>query len=304
MTIQMSPSPSHASAVEAPLLGIDVGGTKMLGGLVSRQGEVLFEHRVPTRRQYLLEDLVGVAKVVASQAGSRARSIGVGMTGHIDRVSGVLVQSMNMRINDIPIAQALADATGLSIHVENDVHAAAIGEIRFGVGRSYKDFLLFNAGTGLAVGMVFNGKLHRGASNYAGENGHISSDQSGSTFCYCGLSGCTEKLLLEARAGADTVPANLPRIEAPASKEYGYLALSLIQLVNLLNPAAIVLTGGMFTGDRIATDWVRRAVRAHALPNALAGLQEIELSRTAPFTGLVGAAALTVDADASRHSEP
>ena len=98
-------------------------------------------------------------------------------------------------------------------------------------------------------------------------------------------------MLLEARAGADIVPAYLPRIEPPARKEYGYLALSLIQLVNLLNPAAIVLTGGMFTGDPAATEWVRRAVRAHALPNALSGLTEIELSRTAPFTGLVGAAA-------------
>jgi predicted NBD/HSP70 family sugar kinase len=206
---------------------------------------------------------------------------------------------MNMRIKDIPIAQTLADETGLSIHVENDVHAATVGEIHFGAGRAYKDFLLVNGGTGLATGMVFNGRLHRGASNYAGENGHISSDQSGSVVCACGLSGCTETLLIQAREGADSVPAYLPRIEPPVSKVYGYLALSLIQLVNLLNPAAIALAGGMFTGDRVATDWVRRAVRAHALPNALSGLREIELSRTAPFTGLVGAAALTIDANAS-----
>jgi glucokinase len=298
MMIQEPPYPGPGPNPDAVLLGIDVGGTKILGGLVSRQGEVLREHRVPTRRQCVLEDLVGVAKVLASQAGNRAHSIGVGITGHIDRVNGVLVHSMNMRIKDIPIAQTLADETGLSIYVENDVHAATVGEIHFGAGRAYKDFLLFNAGTGLATGMVFNGRLHRGASNYAGESGHISSDQSGSSICHCGLSGCTERLLIEARAGADTVAAYLPRIEPPASKVYGYLALSLIQLVNLLNPAAIALAGGMFTGDRIATDWVRRAVRAHALPNALSGLQEIELSRTAPFTGLVGAAALTIDTDA------
>ena len=181
MTIQEPPYPRPGPNADEVLLGIDVGGTKILGGLVSRQGEVLFEHRVPTRRECLLEDLVGVAKILASQAGSRAHGIGVGMTGHIDRVNGVLVQSMNMRIRDIPIAQTLADETGLSIYVENDVHAATIGEIHFGVGRAYKDFLLFNGGTGLATGMVFNGRLHRGASNYAGENGHISSDQSGST---------------------------------------------------------------------------------------------------------------------------
>ena len=279
-----------------PLLGIDVGGSKILGGLVSQRGQVLFEHKVPTRRLHLLEDIIAVAKVITSRAGPTARGIGVGTTGHVDRDNGVLTRSINMGIESVTIGEALAEATGLPVQVENDVHAATIGEIRFGAGRLYKDFLLFNAGTGLATGMVFNGRLHRGASNYAGENGHISSHQGGAAICYCGLSGCTEKLLLAARAGEDVEPAYLPAIEAPAKKEYGYLALSLIQLVNLLNPAAIVLAGGMFTGDPVATAWVRRAVGAHVLPNALRGLREIELSCTAPFTGLVGAAVLTLDA--------
>ena len=117
---------------------------------------------------------------------------------------------MNMSIDSIPIAQALADATALSVHVENDVHAATIGEIHFGAGRSHKDFLLFNAGTGLATGLVFNRRLHRGASNYAGENGHMSSDQSGSTICYCGLSGCTEKLALSSNGRSSTYGAARP----------------------------------------------------------------------------------------------
>lgn len=295
MTVRTSSAADSSSGEGPPLLGIDVGGTKILGGLVSRRGKVLAEHRVPTRRLHLLEDIVAVGKIMAARADSAVRSIGVGATGHVDRANGVLTQSMNMGIQGIAIGEALTAATGLPVRVENDVHAATIGEMRFGAGRFHKDFLLFNAGTGLATGMVFDGRLHRGASNYAGENGHISSDQSAAAICYCGLSGCTEKLLLAARSGADVAPAHLPRIEPPDRKEYGYLALSLVQLVNLLNPAAVVLAGGMFTGNAAATDWVRRAVRAHALPNALRGLQEIELSRTAPFTGLVGAAALTLD---------
>jgi glucokinase len=304
MAIQMpSDSEENASAAEAPLLGIDVGGTKILGGLVSLDGRVLFEHRVTTRRLHLLEDIISVAKVIVAQAGSAALSIGVGTTGFVDRASGTLVQSMNMGIERVPIGVALAEATGLRICVDNDVHAATVGEIYFGAGRRYKDFLLYNAGTGIATGLVFNGTLHRGASNYAGESGHMSSDQSGSSICYCGMSGCTEKLLLEARAGNETIPAYLPRIEPPAQKQYGYLALGIIQLVNLLNPPAIVLAGGMFTGDPAATDWVRRAVRAHSLPNALIGLKEIELSRTAPHTGLVGAAALSLEAHPSMRRE-
>ena len=88
MTIQEPPYPRPGPNADQVLLGIDVGGTKILGGLVSRQGEVLFEHRVPTRREGLLEDLVGVAKILASKAGSRAHSVGGGMTGHMDRVNG------------------------------------------------------------------------------------------------------------------------------------------------------------------------------------------------------------------------
>ncbi|MFA6153454.1 ROK family protein [Mesorhizobium sp.] len=304
MTTQARNSSKPTTGASAgPLLGIDIGGTKILGGLVSREGEILFEHRVSTNRLSLLEDILSVAKVILAQAGATAASIGVGTTGFVDRSSGMLVRSLNMGINNIPIGRELAAATGLPVFVDNDVHAAAVGEIYFGVGRLHRDFLLYNAGTGLATGMVFNGRLHRGASNAAGENGHISSDQSGSTICYCGQSGCTEKLLLEARAGGDTVPAYLPRIEPPAKREYGYLALGLTQLVNLMNPAAIVLAGGMFTGDPAATDWVRRAVHAHALPTAISGLKDMGLSRTAPFTGLVGAAALTIEAELSSNTE-
>src|SRR5262249_23635174 len=117
------PVPRCPTSVQEPLVGIDVGGSKILGGLVSRLGEVVFEHQVPTRPQHLLEDLVDVAKVIVERANSRARSIGVGMTGYIDRTNGVLVRSMNMGVGGIPIARALADATRLSVHVENDVHA-------------------------------------------------------------------------------------------------------------------------------------------------------------------------------------
>ena len=278
------------------LAGIDVGGTKILGGLVSSDGKVVFEHRMPTRREHLLEDIVDVGRAIVAEAGHEARAIGIGTTGYVDRENGVLRQSMNMGIGGLPLAKSLTEATGLPVFVENDVHAATVGEIHFGAGRRYEDFILYNAGTGLATGMVFAGRLHRGASNYAGENGHMSIDQSHTTICRCGCSGCVESLLLAARKGIDTVPAYLPRIEAPENKEYGYLALNLVQLINLLNPPAVVLAGGMFNGNPAATEWVKRAVRAHALPNALLGLREIELSRNAHFTGLIGAAALTREA--------
>lgn len=294
------PHPSRGHSAEPLLLGIDVGGTKILAGIVSPAGEVLSHHRKETVPDRLLADTLDLARVIVGEAGPAARRVGVGITGHVDPAKGTLLQSMNMGLANLPVASALREATGLAVQVENDVHAATIGEMHFGAGGRHQDFILFNAGTGLAAGMVFAGKLYRGASNYAGECGHISCDQSGTTLCACGLSGCSEALVLQARAHTNTAPVHLPKIEAPSRGEYAYVALNLIQLVNLLNPPVVILAGGMFTGDPQATDWVRRAVYAHALPNALRGLQALEISRLAPFTGLVGAAALTLESDV-RH---
>ncbi len=291
--------PSHNRPAQPLLAGIDIGGTKILGGLVSAEGTVLFEKRLPSRRLKLVEDTLALGQLLLAEARQRGRSIagfGIGTTGFVDRSTGMLLSSMNMGVRNVPLGFALAEHTGLPVAMDNDVHAATLGELYFGAGRRYPDFLLYNAGTGLATGMVFNGRLHRGISNAAGENGHISSHQGGATICSCGMSGCIEMLLLDARKGLPTVPAWLPKIEAPANKEFGYLALNLVQLVNLLNPEAIVLAGGMFTGDPGMTEWVRRAVRAHALPIAEQGLKEMPLSATAPSTGLVGAAALVLEA--------
>ena len=212
--------PSKASGGGAPVLGIDVGGTKILGGIMSRSGEVLFEKRAPTRRDHLLESVVEMAELVADEArrtGLAVNTIGIGTTGFVDRERGVLVQSINLDIEQIDIASAVAKATGLSVVVDNDVHAATLGELYFGAGRTYADFLFYNAGTGVATGMVFGGRLYRGASNAAGENGHISSDQSGTTLSFTGMSGDIERLLLDSRAGKDTVAAYLPNIEPPSA---------------------------------------------------------------------------------------
>ena len=187
-----------------PLLGIDVGGSKILGGLVSRRGQVLFEHKLPTRRLHLLEDIIAVAKVITSRAGPTARGIGVGTTGHVDRDNGVLTRSINMEIESITIGEALAEATGLSVQVENDVHAATIGEIRLR-GRTHKDFRLQCRNR--RNGMVFNGGCIARRQQYAGENGHISSHQ-GATICRA------ERLHRKAsptRGGGDVEPAYLPR---------------------------------------------------------------------------------------------
>jgi len=275
-------------------IGLDVGGTKILAGLVDRTGQVLHSEERPMRRDHYLEDLRGLAlsmTVAARARGLTVAGVGAGITGLVDHNGGRLVRSMNLGLEDIPVAAALREACGAPGWVDNDVHAATLAELYFGIGQRVSDFVLFNAGTGIAAGMVFGGRLHRGASNVSGEICHSSVEQHGPQ-CQCGLPGCLEDSILRLRRSEDIPTVRLPHLAPPPAPAYGYVALGIIHLVNLLNPKAVVLAGGMFTRQPAAVEWVREAVRATALPLAVAGLQEICLPAAGPAAGLVGAAAL------------
>lgn len=280
------------------VVGIDIGGTKMLGGLLTASGAALATETRPTLSGSYLADVERLAGAMVTEAERRGLSlagIGVGTTGMVDHAAGVLRRSMGLGVRDLPIRAVLEATYGLPAFVDNDIHAAALGELMFGVGRRYRDFLLVNAGTGLAVGMVLGGRLHRGVTNVAGEVGHTSVVADGDT-CGCGLPGCVEGMVVRARAGETVRPVALARFPVPAPDvAYAYLALATINLVNFLNPAAVVLAGGMFTRNPEGAAWVAEAVRRCALESAAEGLVHVGVSEAGPEAGLVGAAALVLE---------
>lgn len=282
----------------ASVVGIDIGGTKMLGGLLTPAGATLATETCPTRSGSYLADVERLAGAMVAEAGRRGlrlAGIGVGTTGMVDHAAGVLRRSMGLGVRDLPIRATLEAAFDLPAFVDNDIHAAALGEIMFGLGRRYRDFLLVNAGTGLAVGMVLGGRLHRGVTNVAGEVGHTSVQADGEV-CGCGLPGCVEGVVVRARAGEAVRPLTLARYPVPApDPAYAYLALSTINLVNFLNPAAVVLAGGMFTRNPEGAAWVAEAVRRCVLESAAEGLVHVGISEAGPEAGLVGAAALVLE---------
>ncbi|HWH72328.1 MAG TPA: ROK family protein, partial [Candidatus Sulfotelmatobacter sp.] len=256
-------------------IGIDVGGTKMLAGLVADDGRILAQTKCPTVRERYMESLEALTEEMISAATAMSVSpigIGVGTTGLVSHAEGRLVRSMNLNLTDMPIKARLEARFGLKTYADNDLHAATLAELIFGAGRAHKDFVVYNAGTGIAAGMVFGGHLHRGASNVSGEMCHSSVEQHYQP-CNCGLPGCLEQIVLDLRKGGEAPPVNLPRAGAPPEPAYGYLALGLIHLINLLNPPAVVLMGGMLTNNPEAVVWLEKAVRAYALPAAVQGLR-------------------------------
>jgi len=243
------------------------------------------------------------------------------MKGLVDHQRGVMVSSTTLRMRGLPVRAFLEEEFGLLVAVDNDVHAATIGEIYYGAGRRFRHFLYLNVGTGVAVGLVFDGKLYRGATNMSGEFGHNTVDRNGWA-CRCGMRGCIEAfasgpgIVVQVLDSVERFPAS-PLAALVRSDELSatdvfrmaqqedalalqvlhdtveHLGAGLVNLVNLLNPEAIILGGGVFNEAGIFIERLSEYVRAHPLRDSAASLREIVPSSLGVNeVGLVGAASL------------
>ena len=312
------------------VLGIDVGGTKILVGSVRLDGTVVAARRYPMDRRdraHTLASILGAVEAYWSErrVDTPPAAIGVGLVGLTDPPNGLWLHSMSLHVDrPIDFRLDLGARYGLPVAVDNDVHAATLAELRFGVGRDVRDFIYLNVGTGLAGGVVCNGQLVRGVLNYAGELGHSLLGDS-DDLCPCGRRGCVEmyasggaiadhaqravergrqtSLAPIAASGrltsadvfraAGTGDALALEIAERALRGVGDL---LVNLVNLLNPAAVVLGGGVVSDGWLAPR-LDAYVRRVALTNATRCLREIAPSSLpTDQVGLLGAATLAMEA--------
>ncbi|WP_088285555.1 ROK family protein [Kineosporia sp. A_224] len=192
-----SPADSPAEGVH---LGLDIGGTKVLGVAVGPAGEVLADVRLASEPGP--ERVVAVAaeavRALADALGTpldTLAGIGVGVPGVVDARRGVLTHAVNLGVDGegLALADRLRERTGLPVAVENDVNAAAVGAARV-LGLDGTDLAYLSIGTGLAAGLVLGGRLHRGTRGGAGEIGHLPVDPLGPV-CPCGQRGCLEALV-------------------------------------------------------------------------------------------------------------
>lgn len=312
------------------VVGVDVGATKILVGYVGEDGTVHRSSRYPMDRATQASALSSVGSAIedflgASWAGPSPLAMGIGLVGHADPATGMWMHSMNVPISiPVPLAAQLRERHGLPVQLDNDVHAATLAELRWGVGREAADFFYLNVGTGIACGIVCNGQLVRGTINYAGELGHTVVETQGDLCDHCGRRGCLEPIasgggmldqvrgcladypdsLLHApaRSGGLTVASIFQAADAGdelatavAGRAMRAIGTALVDLVNLLNPQVIVLGGGVF-GDGWGIERLRTWVTERPLPGARASLQGIVLSELkVDLVGLLGAATLAWD---------
>ena len=175
-------------------IGVDVGGTKVLGGVVDEFGAVVKTARRETPREggrALTQAIADVARELMAEF--KVDSVGVSAAGFVSSDRKTMLATPNIADwNGVDLDYELTSLIGLPVVIENDANAAAWGEARFGAGRGIRNMIMVTIGTGVGGGMVINGDLYRGAYGVAAEFGHIRVVPEGH-LCGCGIRGCLEQ---------------------------------------------------------------------------------------------------------------
>lgn len=180
------------------VVGIDVGGTNTVVGIVDKRGQILKSGSIKTDKHAQVEDymdeLAALINTLLEETGTKGQIKGIGAgapTGNY--FTGNIEAAANLRWKVvIPFAKMLEERTGIPVALTNDANAAAIGEMTYGAARGMKDFIVITLGTGVGSGIVANGQLIYGHDGYAGELGHVTMRRYNGRQCGCGKSGCLE----------------------------------------------------------------------------------------------------------------
>jgi predicted NBD/HSP70 family sugar kinase len=194
--------PLQVRADQEYFVGIKITPRELIGVLTNLRAEIQLSHHLPladTRPDSIIgavTELVDLLRNENTRYRRRTRGIGLSSGGHLDRATGVMVESTFLNWHDVPLADPVERATRLPVVVENDVRALTIVEHWFGHGRAAGSFAVVTLGEGIGSGLVVDGKLTRGSFGTAGELGHIPLDPTG-TPCHCGSRGCVEAIASE-----------------------------------------------------------------------------------------------------------
>ena len=290
------------------LIGVDVGGTSMSGGLVTVDGAVLSVVQTPTHRDgpgTAADALLGVIAELVRRAGARripVEGVGIGLPGVVDADAGVMKKGVHLlpELTGIPLAERVHAETGVPAFVDNDVNALALAELAWGHGRGARSLALLAVGTGVGGALILDSHLVRGQSGYGGEFGHVPIAFDG-RLCVCGARGCLcmyvsgQELAVEGQRRARDEPDSmlLPRAggdpstittrmvfdaaaagDALAGSIVGEacraLAAGLALIVNGLNPEVIVVTGGVAGSLAPLQGEILRRAGEYAFAEALA----------------------------------
>ena len=275
----------------------DVGGTKTIIALANADGTVLHKRQFPTDTQDCLRHLEYCCEVflqLLAENGSKiedVEGVGVNLPGLVDRKKGILIKAVYAGWNNVPVGHFLQEKLNIQrVFCENDVNSCAIGELRFGLGNEYASFGWMTVSTGVGGAVVNDRRLIRGAHGNAGEVGHLKVEYDHPKTCPCGEKGCLEahgsgtalNRLIEDKMRSDpefrlafdngmkpdgASCAALAKAGNQTAREIfedlgRYLGRGIAHYVNLLDPEAVIIGGGVAASLKLMMPGIREALES------------------------------------------
>jgi glucokinase len=310
---------------DAPVLGVDIGGTKVAVGLVDPEGKILKQSRSPMSANGTAEEgFAAIATAIDSLLSKDVRSIGICAPGPLDPQSGVILNPPNVPCwRNFPLAEKIKARYSIPARIDNDANAAALAETFWGAAKGFRYVFYATIGTGIGTGIVFDNAIYHGNTGAAGEGGHVSIDYNGPV-CKCGKRGCIEILASgtaigeRARAKLAASPTSKSAIlelvggdvsavkTEVVAKAYAagdmlarellletveFLSVWLGNIVDLLDPDVIVMGGGVAAMLQPFFDDIKRRMPAWCV-NPRASEIPLVMAYYGADAGIAGGAAL------------
>lgn len=316
-----------------PVIGVDLGGTKILAAVIDGDGRILGRAKKRTRAELGPSEVISRIARTIRQASMEANvplaqvvAVGIGAPGPLDPETGVIHHAPNLPgWRSIPLGRQLSEILGIPTYVENDVNAGTLGEYVMGAGRGSTDMVGIFVGTGIGGGLIVDGKLRLGARHAAGELGHMVV-AAGGPYCGCGRQGCLEAVASrtaierDLRAGiaagrehllggviadnpdrltsgvlARAWQAGCPLTREVMQRAQWYLGLHAGAIVNFFDPELLVYGGGVVQamGDAFL-DPIRVVARQYWLQSD-GEPTRIVAATLGDDAGILGAAAMARD---------
>lgn len=309
------------------VVGVDLGGTKILTALADLEGKLLNKERLPTKadegEEAVITRIIDSINRVLNKAGieeEELEAIGLGCPGPLDVTKGIVYQAPNLGWQNVNIKELLENEIEAPVLIENDANAAALGEKWFGAGQGKDNLIYITVSTGIGGGIIIDRELYRGADDSAGEIGHMVIDPTLDVECGCGNQGCWEAVASGTalgRLGKEALESGrsslmekmVTKIEevdgaivTKAAKQGDQVALEIIEqatnylgigianLVNILDPKMVIIGGGVSQAGEMIFKPIREIVARRAL-KAPARKVEIVPAQLGSEVGVKGAVA-------------